>query len=464
MKRIVVITLVICLLMGNVQVFSASSQKTNVSDNFKVVGYYSGDLFNEPVSKLQTSKLTHIMYAFLIPNEDGSLKPLKNLEQLKALVEKAHLDGAKVYIAIGGWSYENVPLYSTFDKISRDPVTRKKFVNNIVQFVVDNNLDGVELDWEYPNTGNISFYEKLVTELSAALKSKGKPLTAALNGAWSATAGPEASKLVSDKCLNAFEFISVMGYDMNNQEHSPLWFGNTSLDYWLNRGLAPEKIVLGMPLYARPSWAQYRHLVEANPENAYKDYATGTPNDSYYNGLNTLREKTRLALQKGGGVMLFDVNEDVDFNQLNLAKYSVVSMIDDYLKTVKDLTFEEIKNYVTVVINNEVVKMSPKDDEGAAFVDENYRTMIPMRKLLEAFGAEITWIDEEKKVTAVHNGTIVTVKIGDEFINVNAKNVEIDTKAVLKEGRTYIPVRAVLEAFGFKIKWSDVSKTMYCNN
>ena len=34
---------------------------------FKVVGYYSGDLFNEPVENLQTDKLTHVIYAFLIP-------------------------------------------------------------------------------------------------------------------------------------------------------------------------------------------------------------------------------------------------------------------------------------------------------------------------------------------------------------------------------------------------------------
>ncbi len=36
---------------------------------FKVVGYYSGALFDEPVENLATDKLTHIIYAFLIPRE-----------------------------------------------------------------------------------------------------------------------------------------------------------------------------------------------------------------------------------------------------------------------------------------------------------------------------------------------------------------------------------------------------------
>ena len=74
---------------------------------FKVVGYYSGDLFDEPVDKLATDKLTHIIYAFLIPREDGSLMELEKPEQLRQIVSQAHRDGAEVLIAMGGWSYIN---------------------------------------------------------------------------------------------------------------------------------------------------------------------------------------------------------------------------------------------------------------------------------------------------------------------------------------------------------------------
>ncbi len=302
------------------------AEQPEESDNeFRVIGYYSGDLFDEPLEKLQTDKLTHIMYAFLIPHKDGSCVPFENPDKVKALVEKAHKDGCKVYIAVGGWSYKDVPLVSTFETVAANDPLRQKFIGNVMDIVDEYNFDGVELDWEYPSKASQTNYEKLILELDEKLREKDKHITAALNGAWSATEGPEVSNYVSKACLDAFEFINVMSYDMNNEQHSPFWFANTSIDYWLTRGVTADKIVLGMPLYARPSWMQYRHLVAENPEFAYSDYAEINGTKSHYNGLPTLCKKTILAKEKAGGVMLFDVNEDTN------DEYSVVSMIDDVI-------------------------------------------------------------------------------------------------------------------------------------
>ncbi|HAQ40301.1 MAG TPA: hypothetical protein DCM73_05345 [Clostridiales bacterium] len=290
--------------------------------DFKVVGYYSGDLFNEPVENLQTDKLTHVMYAFLIPRADGSLVDLEKPEQLKKLVEQAHDDKAKVFISLGGWSYEGEKLEPVFKEIASSDETRKFFVNNVRDFVDEYNLDGVELDWEHPNNSTAEDYEKLVTELSDALVSQGRELSAALNGSWYDDWGGEEISVITKNSLDRFSFINVMSYDMNNDEHSPMWFFENSLDYWLNRGVSPEKIVMGLPLYAKPSRLQYRQLVDMHPDYAYIDYAPTAPLESYYNGLNTLREKTSVALKRAGGVMLFDVNEDASDDE-----YSAVSMI-----------------------------------------------------------------------------------------------------------------------------------------
>lgn len=295
--------------------------------DFKVVGYYSGGLFNEPVEKLQTDKLTHVMYAFLIPRDDGSLVDFEKPGQLKELVAQAHGDKAKVFISLGGWSYEGKILEPVFREIASSNEKRKFLIKNICDLVEKYDLDGVELDWEHPNKSTAADYEKLVTELSDALILQGKELTAALNGSWYDDWGGEEISVITKKCLDRFSFINVMSYDMNNEEHSPMWFYENSLSYWLNRGVSPEKIVMGLPLYAKPSWLQYRQLVDINPDYAYTDYAPTTPLESYYNGLNTLREKTIIALNKAGGVMLFDVNEDASDDE-----YSAVSMIDKLLK------------------------------------------------------------------------------------------------------------------------------------
>ena len=314
---------------------SAEDKKENL-DDFRTVGYYSYDLFEEPLEKLQTDKLTHIMYAFLIPEKDGSVLSLAEEENARELIKKAHNDNCKVYIAVGGWSYKDVPLQSAFEEAAKTPETRKKLVESIISVVEDYNFDGVELDWEYPNNASAKNYEALILELSAELEKLDKHLTAALNGAWSQTEGPEVSKYVSDACLDAFEFISVMSYDMNNEQHSPFWFANTSIDYWLHRGVSADKIVLGMPLYARPTFMQYRHLVEKDKSFAYNYYAVIDGVTSHYNGLPTLCKKTILAAKKAGGVMLFDVNEDTNDNT------SIVSMIDYTLEQIEKDGFENI--------------------------------------------------------------------------------------------------------------------------
>ncbi|HBD65290.1 MAG TPA: hypothetical protein DC038_12755, partial [Clostridiales bacterium] len=176
-------------------------------------------------------------------------------------MEQSKRDGAKVFVAVGGWSYEGKPLQPVFEQVAASDDTRKLLIENICAFAEEYNLDGVELDWEHPNKNTIADYEKLAVELSAALKLMGKETTAALNGAWSSTAGPEPSMVLTDECLKSFSFINVMAYDTNNTDHSPIWFSGTSIDYWLNRGVPAEDIVIGMPLYARPSWKQFRHLV-----------------------------------------------------------------------------------------------------------------------------------------------------------------------------------------------------------
>lgn len=341
MKTKLIIILLILLNIFSINIFA--TEGTN--EQFKVIGYYSGDLFNEPLENLQTDKLTHVIYAFLIPKIDGELVELQKPEQLKELVIQAHEDGAKVFIALGGWSYEGQPLQPVFEQVAANEETRKKLIENVCSLVDKYNLDGVELDWEHPNKNTISNYEKLAVELSSALKNRDKGMTAALNGAWSTTEGPEPSMVLTDKCLESFDFINVMAYDINNTDHSPIWFTETSIAYWINRGVPAEEIVVGMPLYARPSWLQYRHLVAQNTEYAYSDYAPTLPLESYYNGMNTLREKTNIAISKAGGVMLFDVNEDTN------DEYSIVSMIDSIVNKNDNKLNNEINRHVKIVLD-----------------------------------------------------------------------------------------------------------------
>jgi len=435
-----------------------TASKLMKENNFKVVGYYSYDYFNEPVQKLQTNKLTHIMYGFLIPKDDGTFYDLKKPEQLKELVVQAHNDGAKVFISIGGWSNEGKPLEPVFKEIAASDEKRKFFIENVCDLVNEYNLDGVELDWEHPNKSTAKDYEKMVIEMSDSLNAKEKELTAALNGSWYDNWAAEDTSVITEKCLEKFSFINVMAYDMNNDAHSPIWFFENSISYWLFRGMPPEKIVMGMPLYAKPSWLQYRNLVSLNSEYAYSDYAPTTPLESNYNSINTLREKTIIALNRAGGVMLFDVNEDTN------DELSIVSMIDDLLLRVGDFSREEFKKYNTIILNKKELVFISSDGLGTPFIDKKNRIMIPLRKSMEAIGATVNYDEKNSEVTVKKDETTIRIGINNNIIYVNDQRKEMDTSSVIKNQRTYIPLRNIFEAFGYKVEYHENSRTVFLSD
>lgn len=429
------------------------------TDDFKVVAYCS-DLFKDPVeTNIQYDKVTHIIYAFLIPKEDGSFVPVKKPDELKKLVKKGHENNVKVLIAVGGWFDESyAPLDNRFEKIAASDKLRSNFVDNLNKFVEEYNLDGVEIDWEYPDLGQSSLnYEKLILELNSKLKENNKYLTAALNGAWSKEEGPEVSKSVTPKCLESFDWISIMAYDMNNEQHSPFWFADTSIEYWLNRGVPNEKIVIGIPFYAHPTnptWKVYRDFVKEDRENAYKDTATIDGINYYYNGINTVKEKTRLALNKASGVMLFDVNEDT------LDDLSLVKSIDDVITEASSITFEQRQNKLNFVVANHELIFNQNDNLGVPFIDDNNRTLVPVRKALQSINVTVSYNDLDRVVHATKGNNDLRIPINKDYIYLNGQKIQMDTNATIINGRTYIPLRYVFESFNYKITWHESSKTI----
>lgn len=59
--------------------------------------------------------------------------------------------GAKKIVSFGGWDFSNTNAsYAVFRTMVSTELNRQKAARNIIRFLVDNNLDGVDFDWEYP--------------------------------------------------------------------------------------------------------------------------------------------------------------------------------------------------------------------------------------------------------------------------------------------------------------------------
>ena len=91
---------------------------------------------------------------------------------------------------------------------------------------------------------------------------------------------------------------------------------------------------------------------------------------------------------------------------------------------------------------------------------ENDRTLVPLRGIFEALGAEVSWDDETWTVTAVRGDVTVRLTIGEKVLYRNGKAIEIDVPARLEGWRTLVPLRAVSEAFGSYVEWHDNARTV----
>ena len=249
---------------------------------------------------IQYTKLTYINYAFVIPTPsgDGSLGTLENPLKLQQIVERAHADGVKVGIAVGGWSNLKNP---GFEGLSASASGRENFADNLIELLRKYNLDGVDIDWEYPQgTVQSQHYDLMMHLLADRLHEKGKILSAAVAD------GAENGGAVSDEIFQYVDILNIMAYDGEGEDgHSPYSLAENALDYWLERGLPQAKAVLGVPFYARPSWKTYKVLLAKGAD----PHADQFKNDTY-NGMDTIARKAQLAIERGNGIMIWELSGD----------------------------------------------------------------------------------------------------------------------------------------------------------
>ncbi|MEU6205216.1 glycosyl hydrolase family 18 protein [Micromonospora musae] len=277
----------------------ATAEAAVLPNNFKSVGYmpsWSGN-----VSSVQYSKLTHINYAFVLPNNNGTLRAVENPSKLSQLVSLSHANNVKVSIAIGGWNDGDD---SAFEALAANSGSRTTFVNSVVSFVNQYNLDGVDMDWEYPDPGaSANNYSLLMQQLSNALRPQGKLLTAAVVSEGYYVQG------VPTAVFGYVDWLNIMAYDGGSPHANYDWSIN-SLNGWKARGLPAGKAVLGVPFYSRPGYYTYTALVGMDPANANRDCTTVSGVQQCYNGVPTVKRKTQWAMANAGGMMNWELSQD----------------------------------------------------------------------------------------------------------------------------------------------------------
>lgn len=205
------------------------------------------------------SLMTHINYAFghVAPTFDAVT--VDNEARLKTLVGlRERNPRLKVVLSVGGWGSGN------FSEMAADSTNRRRFAADCLIKVKALDLDGIDIDWEYPTEGagagissspaDTDNFTLLMRDLRAAL---GPDRTLTLATVWN------ASYIDFPSIMPYVDFVNIMAYDMSpaagGHPHNPLYAslsaGNHTADSafraHLNAGVPPSKLVLGLPFYGR---------------------------------------------------------------------------------------------------------------------------------------------------------------------------------------------------------------------
>ncbi len=89
---------------------------------------------------------------------------------------------------------------------------------------------------------------------------------------------------------------------------------------------------------------------------------------------------------------------------------------------------------------------------------EDGRTLVPLRAIFEAMGAEVSWDQNTRTATAIKGDTTVVLQIGSTTPTINGQVKTLDVPAKIVNGRTLAPLRFVGEAFGGTVEWNQASQ------
>lgn len=109
----------------------------------------------------------------------------------------------------------------------------------------------------------------------------------------------------------------------------------------------------------------------------------------------------------------------------------------------------------TALINGVPKRIDNDDTNVVPVVNEDERTMVPIRFIAEAFNAQVGWDEAAQQVSIEKDGTKILMTIGSSSYTVDGAAKEMDTAAVIENERTLVPLRAISESLGLEVYWND---------
>lgn len=220
---------------------------TGVSQR-RIVGYYVASKRRAlPPAGIAWNDLTHVAHAFASPDIKGGIANLASFVDPE-LIAQAHAHGVKVVASVGGASGD-------FSGVASSPSARAATVAALVSLCADDGYDGIDVDWEFPDASTAPAWAQFLGELRIGLDGVRPQLS--LSAAVSAS--PAKIDALPIGALSQLDWVGALTYAYAGPssktvsylaplESSQLSISKT-IDHLLARGIAPERVLIGLPFY-----------------------------------------------------------------------------------------------------------------------------------------------------------------------------------------------------------------------
>lgn len=291
---------------------------------FSVVGYVPEWRFDRIPFESISPHLTHLILFSVETDANANLVEMDRLpsfSRMEAIRSITKQSDTQLLVSFAGFGRSN-----GFPIISISQTLRHKFVENVVALMDQYHLDGIDLNWEYPQNERewIGLFQ-----IIKRFKVRRPTMTLTMAfypGQEQVIVSPVAQQHGVAENIDLF---LMMSYDnmkkTGTSKHSTLEFAMKTVNDALEAGI--QNLALGLPFYARNiktgDWKTYEHIVREWRHDGDGDVVEmkkrDIAGDFYYNSYDTISKKTRYALRSGiRGIMIWENGQDVHDDPLSL--------------------------------------------------------------------------------------------------------------------------------------------------
>jgi hypothetical protein len=218
--------------------------------------------------------------------------------------------------------------------------------------------------------------------------------------------------------------------------------------------------VNGVPI-EQTKWAEYSGTCKGPKEsqmealeyqlNVWKRVLDGTEKMQ-----KAVKEQMKAELLKIGAI-----NEDgslnLDFKPSEAFNDDGTFKVDTKKDNDNDATSDQTNGDITVIVNGKKVNFPDQKP----YINNDDRTLVPVRFVSEALGAEVEWHGSQRLVKIIHSDKTIDLVIGEKRAKVNNQYKYFDTKATITpKDRTMVPLRFVSETLGARVNWEGFTRTV----